>query len=60
MGNEWIFSMVKTPKEDLTALKNLGHRLFLFSVMTAFIFWTLLYRLGSEVADLPNFVYVNF
>ena len=60
MGIEWIFAMVKIPKEDMASFKNTGRRLLWFSVMTAFIFWTLLYRLGSEVADLPNFVYVNF
>ena len=35
-------------------------RLIWFSAMTACLFWTLLYRLGSATADIPDFVYANF
>jgi hypothetical protein len=31
-----------------------------WSMMAAAIFWVLVYRLGSEAGNLPEFVYVNF
>ena len=35
-------------------------RLLSWSLMAAAVFWTLVYRLGSEGAKLPEFAYVNF
>lgn len=31
-----------------------------WSLMVAAIFWMIVYRLGSETSNLPEFVYVNF
>ena len=35
-------------------------QLLRWSLMAAAVFWTLLFRVGMEVADIPEFVYVNF
>lgn len=35
-------------------------RLFIWSVMTAAIFWTLIYQAGKKDGGVPDFVYVNF
>jgi hypothetical protein len=31
-----------------------------WAFMTAILFWTVVYRLGSDGSGLPQFVYVNF
>lgn len=31
-----------------------------WALMASFVFWVLVYRLGGEVSQLPEFVYVNF
>ena len=35
-------------------------KLLRWSIMIAMVFWTLVYRLGLDKAQLPEFVYVNF
>lgn len=35
-------------------------KLLRWSIMIAMIFWMLVYRLGMENAQLPEFEYVNF
>jgi hypothetical protein len=31
-----------------------------WALMSATVFWTLIYRLGAEASIFPEFVYVNF
>ncbi len=35
-------------------------KLLRWSLMAAAVFWTLLFRMGMQAAEVPEFVYVNF
>jgi len=45
---------------NLTALDPTWWKVLRWSLMVAAIFWMLVYRLGSDTNNLPDFVYVNF